>query len=390
VKLVLLTHPFRTLLGGGLLVALLALAPRAHADDDATATAAARERFKEGVTYFDQKQYEKARAAFLQAYALKKHPAVLLNLAHSELRSNHERDAAQHFSQYLREATDASPDQRDAAQQGLASAKAAIAEFTVSTDSEAEVLVDGSSQGMAPLVGSLFLDPGAHTVQAKKGEKVVTQNVTAKAGDTRELKLRFAAEVPVAAAAKPPAQAQKESQPMPEEPPAEEPPHTSGGGREPFLHWLLTKPAGVISGGATVLLGGGAIGFAVASSMSYSEADDVAAQINKRAHDDKLTSTQGICTDPNAVLGPGNEAEAARYLDACTHHQDAVDRGDSFKTVATVAGIGAGVMAATTVVLYFVTAERENEPASGLARTRLAVVPWIAAGNGGVNISGRF
>jgi hypothetical protein len=219
---------------------------------------------------------------------------------------------------------------------------------------------------------------------------VVTQNVTAKAGETRELKLKFTAEVPLAAAAKPAAQAQNQPQPMPAEPPAEEPAHASQGGREPFLHWLLTKPAGVISGGATVLLGGGAIGFAVASSMSYSEADDVATQINQRAKDDGLTSTQGICTDPNAVLGPGNEAEAARYKDACSHRQDAVDRGDSFKTVATVAGIGAGVMAATTVVLYFVTADRESAPASALARTRLAVVPWIGSGNGGVNISGRF
>ena len=59
--------------------------------------------FQEGVTFYDAKDYEKARAAFLQAYALKKHPSVLLNLAQSELRSGHEADAAQHFDQYLRE-----------------------------------------------------------------------------------------------------------------------------------------------------------------------------------------------------------------------------------------------------------------------------------------------
>src|SRR5450755_1786107 len=80
---------------------------KASADDDAT-VAMARERFKEGVSYFDQKQYDKARAAFMQAYALKKHPAVLLNLAQSELRSAHEADAAKHFAAYLREAKDSS------------------------------------------------------------------------------------------------------------------------------------------------------------------------------------------------------------------------------------------------------------------------------------------
>ncbi len=67
----------------------------------------ARERFKEGVAFFDKKEYDKARVAFLQAYALKKHPAVLLNLAQSELRSSHEAEAAKHFVAYLRESKDA-------------------------------------------------------------------------------------------------------------------------------------------------------------------------------------------------------------------------------------------------------------------------------------------
>ncbi|HWP10148.1 MAG TPA: tetratricopeptide repeat protein [Polyangiaceae bacterium] len=380
---------FRLPLLGGLFFVALSLSSPARADEDATTTAAARERFKEGVTYFDQKQYEKARAAFVQAYALKKHPSVLLNLAHSELRSNHERDAAQHFAQYLREATDAAPDQREAAQAGLTSAKAAVCEVTVTTDAEAEVLVDGASQGAAPLLGSLFLEPGAHTLQAKKGDRVVTQNVTAKAGETREIKLKLGAEAAPALAAKPATQPQKE-------PAQENPSETAAevqvapkGKREPFIHWLLTKPAGVISGGATVLLGGGAIGFSIASSMSYSEADDVAKQIDERAGIDGV-STQGICTDPEAVLGPGSETEAAHFRDACAHRQDAVDRGDSYKTVATVVGIGSGVMAVTTVVLYFTTAERQSPSQGVLAKHQVAFVPWVSGGKGGLSISGRF
>jgi hypothetical protein len=369
---------------------VLGAAVPARADDDSTTTAAARERFKEGVTYFDQKQYEKARAAFVQAYALKKHPAVLLNLAQSELRSNHERDAAQHFATYLREATEASPPERDAAQAGLTSAKAAIGELTLTTDSDADVSVDGAPQGTAPLPGALYLDPGPHTLQVKKGDRVVTQSVTVKAGETKDLKLKLAPEPPPAAAPKPAATAPKTnaSEKPAEQVPEEEHVHHPGGGREPFFHWLLTKPAGVISGGATVLLGGGAVGFAIASNMSYSDADDIAQQINDRARADKV-STQGICVNPNTVLGPGFEAEAARFSDACTHRQDSVDRGDSYKTVATVVGIGAGVMAVTTVVLYFVTAEDGGETSAG-ARSQLAVLPWLASGKGGLSVSGRF
>jgi hypothetical protein len=368
------------------LAAALGLSRPAHADDDTTA--AARERFKEGVTYFDQKQYEKARAAFVQAYALKKHPAVLLNLAQSELRSSHERDAAQHFAQYLREANEASPQEREAAQAGLTSAKGAVCELTVTTDADADVILDGAPQGAAPLPGALYLEPGSHTLQAKKGERTVSQNLTAKAGESKELKLKLAPE-PAAAAGKPvvapPAEppAEKAAETPPEEPGAH-----GKGGREPFFHWLLTKPAGVISGGATVLLGGGAVGFAIASNVAYNDADSIAQQIDDHARTD-MVSTQGICVDPAKVLGPGAETEAARFKDACAHRQDSVDRGDNYKRIATVVGVGAGLMAATTVVLYFVTADSEGGEAK-VAPAELAVLPWFGAHSGGLGVAGRF
>ena len=61
----------------------------AKAQEKDAVTEMARRRFQEGVKFFDQKKFEEARAAFLQAYALKHHPAVLLNLAQSEIRSGH-------------------------------------------------------------------------------------------------------------------------------------------------------------------------------------------------------------------------------------------------------------------------------------------------------------
>src|SRR6266850_1224616 len=70
--------------------------------DDPTIKAA-RARFQEGVGFYDKGEFENARAAFLQAYALRKHPAVLLNLAQSSLKSNHTLEASKYFQQYLRE-----------------------------------------------------------------------------------------------------------------------------------------------------------------------------------------------------------------------------------------------------------------------------------------------
>ena len=60
----------------------LAIPTTSRAQDDATIEMA-RQRFREGVQFYDQHQFEKARLAFLQEYALKPHPAVLLNLAQS-------------------------------------------------------------------------------------------------------------------------------------------------------------------------------------------------------------------------------------------------------------------------------------------------------------------
>jgi hypothetical protein len=382
------TKPRRVPLLWGLIFGLLLRAAPAFADDE-TATAAARERFKEGVAYFDQKQYEKARAAFVQAYALKKHPAVLLNLAQSELRSDHERDAAQHFSEYLRDATDASAGERDAAQSGLAAAKAALLELDVTADADAELLVDGASQGTAPLPSPIFVEPGTHTVQAKKGERVASQTVSGKAGEAKELKLHLANEAgAVATPATKPAPAPEASSSEAEEPQPEEPKAASGD-REPFFHWLVTKPAGLISGGATILLGGGAVGFAIAANVSYKNADDIARQIDDRTRLDGVPS-QGICSDPAQALsglGSGADDEAAAFVNACKHRRQAVKRGDSEKKIATIAGIGAGVMAVTTVVLYFVTAE--HEPASGEA-SAFRVLPWFTPGNSGLAVSGSF
>jgi len=395
-KPVFLPRIVRRSVGLWALGALLCSTRPARAEEDPTTTAAARERFKEGVSYFDQKQYEKARAAFLQAYALKKHPAVLLNLAQSELRSNHERDAAKHFATYLREATDASPAEREAAQAGLTTAKAALGEINVSAEADSEILVDGTAEGTSPLPGPVYVDPGTHTFEAKKGSRVSKLSVTAKAGETKDARMLFDVERKAPPPMKP---ATTQASGAAEETGGVDTAAASPGGREPFFHWLLTSPAGVISGGTTVLFGLGAGGFAVAATLSYGDADDTADKITDATKVDMVT-TRGICTNASSILqnanymggDPGVIASRAKsYEDACSEHQNSIDQGDTFRTVATVAGIGAGVMAVTTVVLYFATAPREGAASSkSVESSGVAVLPWVTTSEGGVSVFGRF
>ena len=190
-------------------------------EEDPTALRMARQRFQEGVKYFDAGQYSKARAAFLQAYALKKHPSVLLNLAQSELRAGYEAEAANHFAQYLRETDGSNSAQVTKAQAGLDKAKAKVGQLTLAADVEdAYVLVDGKLQGRTPLPGPLYLSPGTHMLGVRLGGKSVTRQVTAVPGESiTEMVNLTKAGSPAPNAAAPPA-AEEEQQGAP--PPADE------------------------------------------------------------------------------------------------------------------------------------------------------------------------
>ena len=170
---------------------LLALAPGAFssrvlaqsAADDPT-TSMARARFKEGVDFFDRGEFEQARASFLQAYALKKHPAVLLNLAWSCLRSVHPLEAERYFKQFLAEGRDITDKQRADANDGLAQARAKLGRIDVVAGAGADVTIDGVGVGTAPLAEPVVVEAGAHTVKFKTPEGTTeTQSVTVLGGE---------------------------------------------------------------------------------------------------------------------------------------------------------------------------------------------------------------
>ncbi|HYQ02326.1 MAG TPA: hypothetical protein VER96_26820 [Polyangiaceae bacterium] len=377
-------------------------APAARSGDEDATTAIARERFKEGVAFFDQKQYDKARVAFLQAYALKKHPAVLLNLAQSELRCGHEVDAAKHFSAYLRESTTASDAERQAAETGLSATKSAVALLDVNVDeSGAEIYVDGSLEGISPLPGALYVAPGVHTVEARKGGKTKAQQVNTSAGRQFMADLSFAPKSlpaePAVAAASP----NKNAPPREEAPPPPEPeqPHTSAG-RKPFFKWLVTSPAGVVGLGLTGVGVGGGIGLAVASKKSYDNADSVAAQITHAASQDSMMQnpdTRDLCNDPHAWLVKKNfmgdiAGRSSQYNAACAKYQDNVSNGDQMKTWSTVGFVVGGVAAAGTVIFYFVDpgAKESSGNEARSEQRRVSLVPSIGPGHTGLTVMGSF
>ncbi|HET7545177.1 MAG TPA: hypothetical protein VFK05_35170 [Polyangiaceae bacterium] len=379
--------------------ALAAPAARPSAEEDTT-VAIARERFKEGVAFFDQKQYDKARVAFLQAYALKKHPAVLLNLAQSELRCGHEVDAAKHFSAYLRETTTASDAERQAAEAGLNATKSSVALLDVNVDeSGAEIFVDGSLEGVSPLPAPLYVSPGAHNVEARKGGKTKTQQVNTTAGRQFMADLSFA---PKVVPAEPVALAPKTSPQTTADQPAPAPePEAPSSGRKPFFKWLVSSPAGIVGIGLTGVGVGTGIGLAIASKQSYENADSVAAQITHAASQDSMMTnpdTRDLCSNPSAWLmmqaNPPADipARAKQYNAACSKYKDNVNSGDQMKTWSTVGFVVGGVAAVGTVVYYFVDpGARENGgDEARRERRRLAIVPSIGPAQTGLTVIGSF
>ena len=381
------------------LLAALLLAPApALAQDDVTLTMA-RERFKEGVGYFDKKDFAKARVAFLQAYALKKHPAVLLNLAQSELRSGHEADAAKHFAQYLREHQDATDGERQGADTGLTAAKALVAEVALEVDTTgAEVYVDGDLEGQAPLPGAVYLTPGAHELQARKDGKTVSGTVNASAGQSTSLRLTLTRAVDRPAA------------PTTDAPPPEaggEPPvATPGSSRRAFFPWLTHTPGAMIGVGLTGagLIGGGA--FALGSKSSYDAAASVASGIEKQAVDVDLKNTgkRGACTDPENWLqfqtdspkkelyavAANRQTRAAQYVANCNKYTSNVKSGDTFKTLAIVSFAVAGAAAVGTIIYYFADSKQVESAAARASKRRVMVLPIYQPGLAGGLVSGTF
>ena len=385
-----------------LLGALLLVPAPARAQDDVTLSMA-RERFKEGVSYFDKKDFAKARVAFLQAYALKKHAAMLLNLAQSELRSGHEADAAKHFAQYLREHKEATDAERQGAETGLTAAKALVAEVALEVDATgAEVYVDGDLEGQAPLPGAIYLTPGSHDIQARKDGKTTSGEVNATAGQSTSLSLSLARAStkpapPTGDAAAPPPEAD-ETSPVP---PAEE----TSTGRQAFFPWLTHTPGAMIGVG---LFGAGAIGggaFAFGSKSSYDAADSVASGIATQAKEVDLKNNDriGACSNPENWLqnytdspkkelyavAANRQARAAQYKKNCDRYTSNVKSGDTFKTLAIVSFAVAGAAAVGTIV-YYVVDSKKTDSAAAADKRRIVVLPVYQAGFAGGLVTGTF
>lgn len=348
----------------------------ASAQDDPT-TKQARARFQEGVEFYDKGQYDNARASFLQAYALKKHPAVLLNLAQSSLKAGHPLEASQYFQQYLKEATTATPAQRKDAESGLAEARQKIGRIEIVAPAGTQVTLDDKDRlGPTPLAEPVDVEPGPHTLKSS----TETVNVIATVGQV--VQARFGGAATPAAAAVPAPLPKEAGEPTATAEPASDttPPPAADRTKKTDL---LSPPENMtpvwigVGAGAVGLVG--AIVFAAFKADAQSKADAVADEIRSAAQARGIPS-QGVCNSTN----PSVQRD---FANACATLQDNNDKVD---TNALVANVSLGVMGAGLVFAagWYLFAPKRDEGRPAAART--FVTPYGGYGNAGLNVSGSF
>ncbi len=382
---------------------LLALTPAVFHTEPADAQPArddpftdmARQRFQEGVKLYDQGKYEEARAAFLQAYALKKHPAVLLNLAQSELRSNHPVEAARHFSQFLRENSNAEAAERKTAQEGLASARARTARLDIRVNIPgADVFVDDELLGRSPLPEPVDAPAGTRRIEVKMpGYPTASLTVNGVVGKTETVNVTLQSAESVAPA---PAAGTEPASTTPE--PASEPGKDEGvsvttEGRKPFIQWMKDDQVAWATGGATVVGLGFGLAFALLSKTASNNADNIASQIRARADADpgldnylSYNRHSNPCADPVPITPA---PYGANYAPACKQLHDNLNTFDTDRTLSYVGWGLAGAGAVATGVLYFVRTNPDNA-SHGSDSPSTAVAPVLGPGVQGLVVGGTF
>jgi hypothetical protein len=355
----------------------LAVSPPAAAQDDPS-TVQARARFKEGVDAYDKGKYEEARLSFLQAYTLKKHPSVLLNLAQSSAKSNHPLEAAKYFQQFLKEATNATPQQRKDAEAGLAEVRQRLGRIDVVAPAGTEISLDDQGR-----VGTTPFDPidveiGQHTVKSPTQSVTVIavggQKVEAKLGQTAS----SAPVAPVPAATSP----SESSSNVSNGDSVVVSPDEDKGTKHSNLFSAPKNMAPVYVGLVVAGVGlAGAVVFAAFKADAQSKADTVASDIRGAAIERRI-STVGACHNASAPeLGP-----ACKTL---TNNNDKVD------TNALIANVSLGVMGAGLLftAAYYLAATKNDDaapPQAARAPQRPVLTPYAGWGNGGLSLSGEF
>jgi PEGA domain-containing protein len=305
--------------------------------------AKARQTFKEGIAAFDRRDFEAARVAFLQTFALKPTaPVVRRNLGLAEIYSGHYLEGARRLGRVIHTTDEGSSVDRARMVESLKKAEAHLERVTVEVNVEgAEIQIGDVDLGTSPLPFAWYLEPGSYDVRVNKpGFEPYSETRVARAGNAQHLRIglkpiEIAAPIPVAPASEP--------VPLPR-------PEIDRGGPNP---WVLVA-------GSVVTAGGLAAGLTL-SLFAADNADKV------RQLGDELAGTDCRGTD---------DAQCQQLSDRAAAHDQQV----RWAAVSFAVGAAAGI--STLVYALLTSADGGHHAGSS------AALPFIDPRSFGVSVAG--
>lgn len=388
----------------GALVFGLSTAENAHAQPQpaqvAAASAEADKLFADGKAALEKREFTKARDLFEKALAKKRSTEIVAHLAATEMQLNRYREAAEHLDLFLREASDATPEDRQYAQGLLDDCKKKIGTATVQLSvSDAQVTLDGKAVAPTALTGTIYVNPGRRVFEAKaQGYKSTRQEIDFAAGTTRTVALMLIKDAPpppagtgktppaTTGSAQPPPAGTGSAPPASTETPPPPPPSGSatgpteapkdepgrGGGR------LTSRDKYImIGGGAGMVVGLGlGITFMLLSNSAFEDAQ----------------------TKDKAIGAGGCVKPTGSRVAECDALKSSIGTVDTYKGVAVGGFIGAAAFLTATSA-YTIWAAAIRKPAAGAApdagpkteeKPKVSVIPVVSPQLGGFSVSGQF
>jgi PEGA domain/Tetratricopeptide repeat len=186
-------RPYSLLLLACMLVG--SLLGRAGAQD--ADQALAKERFQRGVASYEAGQYGEALADFQEAYRLKPHPLVRVNIANCYDKLDRPVEAIFHFDLFM-SSKQGSPEQRAEIKEALKGLRKRVGKLMLDVAPDgAHVTIDDSDERRAPILEPITLKAGPHEVAVSlDGYDTLRRTVDVLAEETLEVSLHLTRPVP--------------------------------------------------------------------------------------------------------------------------------------------------------------------------------------------------
>lgn len=179
----------------------------------------ARELFELGVQTYDRGVYFEALRYFQEAYQLRPHPLVRVNIANCYEKLDRPAEAILNFELFL--ASNAgTPAQQKEVRDALAQLRRRVGRLVLSVSPEgARVVIDGKDERRAPISDALLLKAGRHQITASlEGHETAMRVVDVAGEGISELTIALTAIAPAEPTGAPPEAAAAEPAPPPAEP----------------------------------------------------------------------------------------------------------------------------------------------------------------------------